>query len=300
MYGLVASGKALATEFDDSPYPHAGLATAQSTVPVTTTPQSALADLRAVLDGYLKSGIPADLVEAAKAREVADLEFKGNSIEGLAFEWSQALAVEHRHALADDVDAIRKVGAADVNRVMRRYIVQSTATVAIAVPKNAGAAKGEPERHTENNTIIAEDARAAAVVGEPSSRELDRAAADDEPHLVQTRERHDARRTAGVGRAHGRRRGPDPLEPAAGSARAPRGHHRHLRAVAAVRHGDLRPHRVSNPARRDLRLGRHGDAVRARRPLAGLRSRRPVTGRRRVASVVPERRVRVGQGTHAR
>jgi zinc protease len=153
MYALVASGKALATEFDVSPYPHAGLATAQSTVPVSTTPQQALSDLRAVLDGYLKNGVPTDLVDAAKAREVADLEFKGDSIEGLAFEWSQALAVEHRYALSDDVVAISKVTVADVNRVMRRYIVQSTASIAIAVPKNAGAPKGEPERHTENNTI---------------------------------------------------------------------------------------------------------------------------------------------------
>ncbi len=153
LYGLVASGKALATEFDDSPYPYAGLATAQSTVPVSTSPQAAIADVRTVLDGYLKNGIPQTLVDAAKAREVADLEFKGNSIESLAFEWSQALAVEHRHALADDVDAIRKVTVDDVNRVMRRYIVERTATISYAVPKNAGEAKGEPERHTENNTI---------------------------------------------------------------------------------------------------------------------------------------------------
>ena len=63
--------------------------------------------------------LAADLVEATKRREVAEAEFRRNSIAGLAAEWSQALSVEGRTSIDDDIEAIKKVTVADVNRVAK-------------------------------------------------------------------------------------------------------------------------------------------------------------------------------------
>jgi hypothetical protein len=48
-----------------------------------------------VIEGYKKTGLPADLVEVAK-RARSRKPSSRNSISGLAQTWSESLAVEHR------------------------------------------------------------------------------------------------------------------------------------------------------------------------------------------------------------
>lgn len=152
LYELQASGKALGTFAQSVTYPQAGMTLVGSAVPVTTTGEQAVSDVKAVLEGYKKSGLPADLVEVAKQREVAQAEFARNSISGLASAWSESLAVEHRTP-DEDLAGLERVTVDDVNRVLRTYYDQSTATVAISTPKEAaGSAFGE--RAGENNTVI--------------------------------------------------------------------------------------------------------------------------------------------------
>lgn len=139
LYGLVAAGKALDASAEAQPFPRAGLATVGADVNANVDPQTALAELRAVIDGYRASGIPSDLVETAKRQRLARAQFARNSVTGLAAAWSQALAVEHRTP-DDDVAAIRRVSVADVDRVLRAYLVNATATSAYAIPKKAGTA----------------------------------------------------------------------------------------------------------------------------------------------------------------
>jgi zinc protease len=95
--------------------------------------------MKGIVAGYLKAGIPPALVEAAKRHEIADTEFRKNSVGGLAAAWSQALAVEGRTSPDDDTEAIRKVTAEDVNRVAREYLVNGTATTAVLTPRPSGA-----------------------------------------------------------------------------------------------------------------------------------------------------------------
>jgi zinc protease len=141
LYGLVASGKALQATFQDfDTHPLAGSAAATLVVPVTTTPDDALAMLRGVINGYARSGVPAALVDAEKRRAIAQGEFKANSIPDLGFQWSQAVAVEGLSSPDDILSAIRQVTVADVNRVLRTYVVSRHEIVGIAAPKNAGAA----------------------------------------------------------------------------------------------------------------------------------------------------------------
>jgi zinc protease len=94
--------------------------------------------VKSIIADYLKKGIPPELVETAKRREIAAGEFRQNSISGLADAWSQALAVEGRQSPDEDLEAIRKVTVADVNRVAREYLVNETAVTAILTPKPSG------------------------------------------------------------------------------------------------------------------------------------------------------------------
>lgn len=155
LFGITAAGKALQTGFQLQPYQRTALGLAIGVVPVSVKPETIDKEIRDVIDGYRKTGVPADLVQAAKQREIASLEFNANSIENLAFQWSQAVAVQGLSSPNDMVEAFDKVTTADVDRVLRTYVNNANAVVAYAVPKNNGAvnsgAGGGPGK--ENNMV---------------------------------------------------------------------------------------------------------------------------------------------------
>jgi zinc protease len=140
LYALVPEGKALDAGFNTSFFPKAGLGYAMASFPREGNGENMVSELKRRIEDYLQKGFPSDLVDAAKRREVADLEFQKNSVEGLAALWSMALAVEGRHSPNDDVEAIQRVTPADVSRVARTWLDNKTATVGLLVPKPAGAA----------------------------------------------------------------------------------------------------------------------------------------------------------------
>ena len=151
LYDLQATGKSLGTFAQASTHPAAGLSIVGSAVPVTTSGDTAVTEVKGVIDGYKQTGLPPDLVAVAKARELAQAQSASNSINGLASLWSQELAVEHR---TPDVElaGLERVSVDDVNRVLRKYYDNATATVAIATPKAAaGSAFGG--REGENNSV---------------------------------------------------------------------------------------------------------------------------------------------------
>ncbi len=151
---LPYEGKSLGTEFFAQTFPKAGIGIAFSAVPVSTDPQTADRTIRDVIDGYRKNGVPDDLVAAAKLREISGLQFNANSIEGLANEWSDALAVEGRSSPDAAAAEFARVTTADVDRVLRAYLNDDTVVAAYAVPKNAGAASsGASGLAKENNSI---------------------------------------------------------------------------------------------------------------------------------------------------
>ncbi|HEV8720950.1 MAG TPA: pitrilysin family protein [Candidatus Binatia bacterium] len=137
LYGLAAEGKALAAGFDATALPKGGFGYAHAEFPHGQDSSALMAEMKQIIDGYVKSGVPPDLVEATKRHEVAEAEFRKNSIGGLAAEWSQALAVEGRNSPDDDIEAIKKVTVADVNRVAKKYLTQDT-VVAILTPRESG------------------------------------------------------------------------------------------------------------------------------------------------------------------
>ena len=145
LYALVPEGKALFTTFDGEALPKASYGYAAVAFPPGEDGPALVAAIKNIIAGYVKNGIPADLVEASKRHEIADAEFQYNSVAGLAAAWSQALAVEGRSSPDDDIKAIKKVTVEDVNRVLRKFLVNDTAITAVLTPLPSGkqvAAKG--------------------------------------------------------------------------------------------------------------------------------------------------------------
>jgi zinc protease len=138
LYSLVPDGKALSASFSYDTLPVAGVGYAVAGFPKGADAPQLLSQMRQILAVDSDNGISEDLVEAAKRREVASLEFEKNSVSGLAMAWSQALAAEGRQSPEDDVDAIRKVTTADVNRVAKEFLDTNHAVMAILSPRPSG------------------------------------------------------------------------------------------------------------------------------------------------------------------
>jgi len=140
LYNLVPEGKALEASFAYEGLPKAGLGYAAVAFPAGADATNLLQQVRAILSAQLTNGVSAELVEAAKRRELLSAELERNSIPGLAMEWSQAVAVEGRQSPEEDVEAIRRVTVADVNRVAQRNIDLAHAVTAILTPQPSGKA----------------------------------------------------------------------------------------------------------------------------------------------------------------
>ena len=139
LYALVPAGKALFATFELAEmYAKASVGFSVAALPASTAPADVVANMRSIVAGYVRTGFPADLIDAAKRAEVASAEFRRNSIPELATVWSQALAAEGRVSPDDDVNAIRRVSVADVNRVAMRYLGDANSVTATLVPTPTG------------------------------------------------------------------------------------------------------------------------------------------------------------------
>jgi zinc protease len=139
IYAMVPAGKALGTEFGlAETYPKASVGYGMVALPAGADSAGAIKQLREILVNYAQKGVPEDLVVAAIRSEVAAAEFQRNSIPGLANVWSNALAAEGRTSPDEDVEAIRRVTLADVNRVAKEYLVDRNSITATLKPVASG------------------------------------------------------------------------------------------------------------------------------------------------------------------
>ncbi len=141
LYGMVPAGKALGTQFGTAAdNAEASLGFGLVAVPSEADAAAAVAEMRSIITRYAQNGVPADLVEASKRSEIAQAQFQKNSIPGLASAWSDALAAKGRNSPDDDVDAIRNVTVADVDRVAKQYLLNVNTITATLKPVPSGAA----------------------------------------------------------------------------------------------------------------------------------------------------------------
>jgi zinc protease len=139
LYAMVPAGKALAAEFGMAEtYRKASVGFGVVALPAGADAAGAIDEMRGILNKYAASGVPEELVDAAKRSEIAQAEFQRNSIPGVAEVWSAALASEGRNSPEEDIDAMRKVTLADVNRVAKQYLLNANTITATLKPVNAG------------------------------------------------------------------------------------------------------------------------------------------------------------------
>lgn len=140
LYALVPAGKALDTGFGlVETYTKASVAYCAAALPAEADAKPVIAEMKKIMSDYAANGVPAELVEAAKRKEIAGAEFRRNSIPGLAEAWSEALAAEGRNSPEDDVDAMRRVTPEDVNRVAKKYLLEQESVTAELKPQPTGA-----------------------------------------------------------------------------------------------------------------------------------------------------------------
>ncbi|HEY4745728.1 MAG TPA: pitrilysin family protein, partial [Desulfuromonadaceae bacterium] len=164
LFALIPQGKALDARFDTYPLPRGAIGYATVQFPRDGDGRAMIGAMKRIIAGYVKNGVPADLVEAAKRHVAANREFSMNSVEGLASDWSQAVAVEGRGSPDEYIEAVARVTVADVNRIARTWLINGTAVTAVLTPNGsnppAAATKSHPDKA---ETLIPEKTKSVAL-----------------------------------------------------------------------------------------------------------------------------------------
>ncbi|HET7300371.1 MAG TPA: insulinase family protein, partial [Oleiagrimonas sp.] len=138
LFAMGLTGKALAGAFAGNFMPHAGIGFAEGVFRRGGDAQKVLKTVQGIMADTAAHGVPADLVKAAKSTAIADLEYKKNSVAGLAGAWSSALAFRHGGSPDDIRSAIEAVTPAQVNALARRVFQPQHAMTAILTPESSG------------------------------------------------------------------------------------------------------------------------------------------------------------------
>jgi zinc protease len=138
LFALVPEGKALFAGFSLSTLPMEGVGYAVAAFPKGAEAPALVEEMKKILAGDVRTGLPAELVEAAKRRELTKAELRKNSVFGYAMAWSQALAIEGKQSPEEEVKAIQQVTVEEVNRVARKYLDLNRAVVAVLTPEASG------------------------------------------------------------------------------------------------------------------------------------------------------------------
>ena len=138
LYAMGVDGTALFGGFINQAMPEAGVGMAIGVFPRDGDPQPVLKRMRSILAAAGAGGIDPALVEAAKRNAVAALEFKKNSVEGLANAWSQALAFQGINSPDTIKLAIDAVTPQAVDALAKSTFDPARAVTAILTPQSSG------------------------------------------------------------------------------------------------------------------------------------------------------------------
>lgn len=137
LFGLGMDGSALYGGFSMQAMPEAGIGMAMGIFARGADPKPLLLKMRAILSDAATRGIDPELVEAAKRKAIASLEFQKNSVSGLANAWSSALAFQGLSSPDEIKQAIEAVTPAQVNALARASFDPDHAVTAILTPESS-------------------------------------------------------------------------------------------------------------------------------------------------------------------
>lgn len=137
LFALVPQGKALQTEFDYSARAQAGSGVALAAFPKGQDPKALLASVRAVLADIRAHGVPSALVDAARRKEIANLEFNADSITDLTESWATAMSLNGLDSPAGLVQAFQRVTPEQVNALAARLLDPDHALTGILTPTDS-------------------------------------------------------------------------------------------------------------------------------------------------------------------
>ncbi|MDE2145213.1 MAG: insulinase family protein [Burkholderiales bacterium] len=138
LFGMGMDGTALYGGFSLEALPQSGIGTAVGIFARGSDPQPVLNQMRAILADAAGRGVSPELVEAAKRKAIAGLEFQKNSVEGLANSWSYALAFQGLDSPDAMKAAIEAVTPAAVDALARATFDPDRAVTAILTPQSSG------------------------------------------------------------------------------------------------------------------------------------------------------------------
>jgi zinc protease len=138
LFGMGMDGTALFGGFGAQSQPEAGVDYAIGIFPKGGNPQPVLAKMQSILADAASKGIDPTLVEAAKRKAIAALEFEKNSVDGLANAWSHALAFQQLDSPDAMKQAIEAVTPAAVNALAKATFDPAHAVTAILTPESSG------------------------------------------------------------------------------------------------------------------------------------------------------------------
>lgn len=137
LFGMGMDGSALYGGFSFDALPRAGIGSAVGIFARGADAQALLTKMRAILSDAAVRGIDPALVEAAKRKAIAGLEFEKNSVAGLASSWSYALAFQGLESPAAMKAAIEAVTPAAVDALARASFDPDHAVTAILTPETS-------------------------------------------------------------------------------------------------------------------------------------------------------------------
>ncbi|HEX3754222.1 MAG TPA: pitrilysin family protein [Rhizomicrobium sp.] len=133
--GLVAQGKGIDAGFSLDPLPKASIGYASLSVPEAPDTGAAEREIAAILANVARDGVPAELLAAAKIQEHRQAEFRKNSIDNLASDWSDATALWGLQSPNDDLARIDRVTPEQIDAVARKYLDLNHAVPVTMIPR---------------------------------------------------------------------------------------------------------------------------------------------------------------------
>jgi zinc protease len=153
---LQAQGKLLGAFAISSAYRDIGMIIVAGAGLPSDSPANVQSTIASAIDTYRRTGVPADLVAAAKQRLLSERDYRQASISGLAFSWANSLAIDGQPPDTEYAN-LQQVTVADVNRVMKTYMDPKNELSVMMQPKPGAAVARNDSGSAEENVQYTPD-----------------------------------------------------------------------------------------------------------------------------------------------